>query len=385
MANYREWETKAADLCKEVDREERVERETADEALGLGGAPMGPPVAMARAQRQDMVDFSQIREQMIARQAAREVVFEETGTNLEEAVVIGDVDNKAIRFHNCTNMSYVVAEGQALLKVFVTNCSEVKIHIRCRVKTSFMEIDRASDVEIILDHALAMVQCDELTDGRVRIIFEEVENLSSIVHQNCPALEVAVTGQKSKRLGQAGSTQFISKPTAQGEYRTERVKRGEREFPVNIVECTSSSPSLQHESIPEEGQCDEFRRQQAEAKRLAGNSAFKANDFLQAAAYFTEAINLCQDLHLVWANRAQCWLKTGQPDKALIDASKCTELAPGYAKGWFRKGMALHALGLYGKAILAFCEAEKLDTKNPQIPEAIKMAQMMCKKHGSGE
>jgi len=316
------------------------------------------------------------------------VVFEETGPAApEEPLLIEDVDNKAIRFLNCNNRNYVLAQGQAIVKLFVTNCNEVKIHLRCRVKTSFVEIDRSSDVEITTDHALATVQCDELSDGPVRIVFQEEEDLGNILHQNCPGLEVAIAGQKPRRLGRAGARQFISKPTVSGEYKTEAVQRGEREFPVNVVEATVTSRSKQSQPSRFEEEEEELygSRLQAEERRLLGNSAFKANDFLQAAVHFTEAIELCEDLHIVWANRAQCWLKTGQPEKALTDASRCTELAPKYAKGWFRKGMALHALQLYSEAIPAFCEAEKLDPKNPQIPEAIKMAQLKCRQQASGE
>ena len=37
---------------------------------------------------------------------------------------------------------------------------------------------------------------------------------------------------------------------------------------------------------------------------------------------------LAPDLGAAWANRAQCWLKMGDPAKALADAEKCTEVEP---------------------------------------------------------
>eukprot|EP00975_Prorocentrum_lima_P065526 12903980-Prorocentrum_lima.AAC.1 len=39
------------------------------------------------------------------------------------------------------------------------------------------------------------------------------------------------------------------------------------------------------------------------------------------------------------ANRAACFLKLGQPEKALEDAEECTRLAPTFVKGHFRLGM----------------------------------------------
>merc|ERR1711933_138146 len=111
-----------------------------------------------------------------------------------------------------------------------------------------------------------------------------------------------------------------------------------------------------------------------EEKRLEGNNAFRANDFLQSALHYTEAIELCPTLHLAWANRAACWLSTAQPEKALEDSIRCIELQPDYAKGWFRKGIALHALRRFGEAVPPLTEAERLEPKNSQIPDAIKMS-----------
>ena len=43
-------------------------------------------------------------------------------------------------------------------------------------------------------------------------------------------------------------------------------------------------------------------------------------------------------------------------------------------KGHFRKGLALHAMGAHGEAVVALTHAEKLDPKNAQVVEALRMA-----------
>merc|ERR1712130_745727 len=98
---------------------------------------------------------------------------------------------------------------------------------------------------------------------------------------------------------------------------------------------------------------------------------------------YTQSLQLDHNNATVYANRSQCWLKAGNPEKALEDATKCTELEPGNPKGWFRKGMSLHALHRYPEAIPALVEAEKLEPHNKQIPDAIKMAQLMARKEAS--
>jgi len=388
MTNYNAWDAKTAALCKEADEEDEREKKAANEALGLTDGPQGPPVAKAKEQRKEMGEHSDHRKNFFANLEA-DVMTLENPAATEELIKVSDANGKALRLRSCSNVSYEIAEEQVITKLFITNCTGVKVRVRCIVKTSFLEIDRCSDLEVILDHPVATIQCDELTKGPVRVFFQEPENLGNIYHQNCPSLEVAIVGQEPRRLGTGGQKQLFSAPTAEGAYRTEEVIRGEKEFPVNALETAGVARrgGLQQQQEPESEQqpADERRREEAEAQRLEGNSAFKASDFLQAAVYYTKAIDLCGDMHVVWANRAQCWLKTGQPEKALDDAVRCTELAPDFAKGWFRKGMALHALQRYGQAIPALVEAERLDPKNQQIPEAIKMAQMMCRKHGPGE
>ena len=43
-------------------------------------------------------------------------------------------------------------------------------------------------------------------------------------------------------------------------------------------------------------------------------------------------------------------------------------------KGHFRKGLALHAMGAHGEVVVALTHAEKLDPKNAQVVEALRMA-----------
>jgi stress-induced-phosphoprotein 1 len=66
-----------------------------------------------------------------------------------------------------------------------------------------------------------------------------------------------------------------------------------------------------------------------------------------------------------------------QFDKALEDADKTTEIKPDWAKGWGRKGAALHGTGDLLGANDAFEEALKLDSSNAQAKaglEAVKRA-----------
>jgi len=371
---------------KEAEEDDRQAKEASDRALGLEGGAKGPPMAKAEEQRANMSELSNTRRNIIAEQQSKEVTFDHKGVEETIVVTTEEVGSRALRLDGCRDVAYTVPEGVQLLKLFVDRCERVKIHLENKLITSVMEISHCSDVEVRARCPLSTVQCDECTQKPVRLIFSEPEHVATFFHQNSPALEIALDGEEVAKVGKGEARQLVTRHGPNG-FATEVVVRGESEFPLNLQASIQamgcSAPLVEPEA--EASPAAEEKHAQAEARRSEGNAAFRANDFVQAAVFYTEAIDLCPDLHLAWANRAQCFLQTGDPEKALHDATRCTELAPEYAKGWFRRGMALHALRRFGEAIPPLTQAEKLDPKNSQIPEAIKMAQLMARRHGPGE
>jgi len=390
MTNFGEWDKKAKALEKDAEEEEKQAKEENDKACGLTDGPQGPPTAKSKAARGEMGGHSENRRNFIAEQQSKEISFEDS--NISEPVVLTEekVGKRAVRLRRCENVHYEIPEGLTLIKLFLDRCKNISVTLRQPMTTSTIEVCHCSDVEVISHCSVATIQCDECVKGHTRIRFYEPEHVGFFVHHNSPGLQVAVEGADSLTLGLAEARQYISRPRPGGEgmqFVTESVVRGEGDFPINAMgdglsRGRADAVKTGEEPDAETAPRDEEKRIRAEERRQEGNSAFKANDFLQAAVFYTEAIDLCPDLYLAWANRAACFLQTAQPDKAVEDATRCTELAPDYAKGWFRKGMALHVLKRYGDAIPALGEAEKLDPKNSQIPDAIKMAQLMCRKKG---
>jgi tetratricopeptide (TPR) repeat protein len=134
----------------------------------------------------------------------------------------------------------------------------------------------------------------------------------------------------------------------------------------------------------------------AEREKLCGNQSFSNAEYSQAAVHYTLAIDLANTadsqstifprpvselIHICYSNRAACFLKLGQHEKALADADSCIETAPDtFVKGHFRRGLALHALGRYAEALPSLGRALRLEdpTKKAslkQIQEAITFAE----------
>ena len=79
---------------------------------------------------------------------------------------------------------------------------------------------------------------------------------------------------------------------------------------------------------------------------------------------------------VLFANRAACFLKMGQHEKAEEDASASLKINPDNVKASFRKGLALHAMAQYYKALPILAESLKLQPKNKQIKQAMQFCEV---------
>ena len=109
----------------------------------------------------------------------------------------------------------------------------------------------------------------------------------------------------------------------------------------------------------------------------------KNGDYAQAVVHYTSCLQLDSNNHVAYANRSACFLKLGEHERALADAERCVKIEPGFVKGRFRIGLALHALCRFAEAAAALAEAETLDPKNAQIKDALKMAAFKARQKGT--
>uniref|UniRef100_A0ACD6AGT3 Uncharacterized protein n=1 Tax=Avena sativa TaxID=4498 RepID=A0ACD6AGT3_AVESA len=83
------------------------------------------------------------------------------------------------------------------------------------------------------------------------------------------------------------------------------------------------------------------------------------------------------------SNRSLCWLRFGDPTRALKDAQLCRMIRPGWPKACYREGTALMLLKDYEKACGAFLEGVKLEPGNAEIEEGLREALESLKISGS--
>mmetsp|Transcript_477 Transcript_477/g.718 ORF Transcript_477/g.718 Transcript_477/m.718 type:complete len:596 (-) Transcript_477:84-1871(-) len=92
----------------------------------------------------------------------------------------------------------------------------------------------------------------------------------------------------------------------------------------------------------------------AEEHKALGNTALVAKKFSEAIKHYTDAINVDGTNHVYYSNRSAAYLSKSDATNALNDADACIGLNPDFAKGYSRKGAALHALKRYNDSIKAY-------------------------------
>ncbi len=81
-----------------------------------------------------------------------------------------------------------------------------------------------------------------------------------------------------------------------------------------------------------------------------------AKNFSEAIEHYTNAINLDGTNHVYYSNRSAAYLSKNDAVNALEDANACIGLNAEFAKGYSRKGAALHSLKRYNDSIAAYQE-----------------------------
>jgi len=94
----------------------------------------------------------------------------------------------------------------------------------------------------------------------------------------------------------------------------------------------------------------------AEDFKAMGNKALVAKNFSEAIEHYTAAINLNGSNHVYYSNRSAAYLSKSDAVNALEDAQACIGLNADFAKGYSRKGAALHSLKRYNDSIAAYEE-----------------------------
>ncbi|OAA41442.1 heat shock protein [Beauveria brongniartii RCEF 3172] len=115
-----------------------------------------------------------------------------------------------------------------------------------------------------------------------------------------------------------------------------------------------------------------------------GNKAIADKNFDDAIDKFTQAIAIQPENHILYSNRSAAYASKKEWDSALKDAEKTTEIKPDWAKGWGRKGAALHGKGDLLGANDAYEEGLKHDANNAQLKSGLASVEKAMQQEAGG-
>lgn len=91
----------------------------------------------------------------------------------------------------------------------------------------------------------------------------------------------------------------------------------------------------------------------ADVAKEQGNEYFRKGEFSDAIRLYTKGIEhnpVGPTAHVLYANRAMCYLKLSKWDEAQKDCTKSLDLDRSYTKAYFRRAQARRNLGMYREA-----------------------------------
>ncbi|XP_029820806.1 E3 ubiquitin-protein ligase TTC3 [Manacus vitellinus] len=113
----------------------------------------------------------------------------------------------------------------------------------------------------------------------------------------------------------------------------------------------------------------ESSRKESEFMKQRGNEVFSRGAFVPAIISYTRAIELCRTNHLLYGNRALCFILTGDYERAVVDGKRATVLKPDWPKGHHHYCKALALLGRHEQALEANERAQELCR---DVPDGLK-------------
>ena len=128
------------------------------------------------------------------------------------------------------------------------------------------------------------------------------------------------------------------------------------------------------------GNPDEAR---ANALKQQANAFLVSKDYAKAIEIYSEAISLAPRNHVLFSNRSSALLEVGRIAEAITDAKHCVALAPSWAKGYLREGLALEAKGDLAAAMAALDAGLVVDSKDETLRKCRARLEAASRKAGS--
>jgi len=384
---YDGWRALTKEEGERVKREEEEEKKTAADKLGLAkNEPKSEAEKKDREKREALREAKKLWDGRKAVEEEQKFAYKNQ-TGVTKMLKKEDIAHRPVLvITDCKNCKLTLSEDLGtLIKVFIDSCEGTEVILKCPLITQHLEISHSENMTLIVAIPTETIQVD-LCDGVVvRYSQNCLKEGHKLYHAGVKRLEV--------HHFDSHSTQHDYSDLEKGDENSPMEERqflthlkGEQLLTERVRHASGIMPLTDAELSKVAGDEEILRAnlRQAQTKKVGGNEAFALGEHLQAAVFYTQAMQLAPSdndlLCVCLSNRAACNLKLGRLEEALDDAVACLAINSKYTKAWFRKGIALHAMKNYGPAIEALSEADRLEPKNKQIQEALGFAKVLLAK-----
>jgi len=120
----------------------------------------------------------------------------------------------------------------------------------------------------------------------------------------------------------------------------------------------------------------------AEELKNKGNAALSEGKIDEALSHYTEALKI-NPTKEYYGNRSLAYVKAGKFHEAIADAEKCIQADPNWARGYQRKGTALHNSRRFAEAVEAYKKGVLLEPGNAAMKKGLEDAEKLLKREDS--
>lgn len=327
-----------------------------------------------------------------------------------------------VNLDNLKNCSVLVQAKVISGTVEVHNCENVKVHFTRTTTVSTVQLDLSNsimlhftssakiepriyhagvtDLSVTLHNSASGTELKTTTsylkDGAVAVgnaTPEEYRFVTHIVDGNlCTEPIVAIDGSSGNAARPMTANELRAAEERKAAIQKKVLEQAEAMLMMKDKDGNPLATKKVENDVVEPVYTNEVSRIVAEcqADKTKGNEAFGAGEYAQAILQYSLALDKTEQLKdldttgkkgdlvpcdVLFTNRAACFLKLGEHEKAREDADKALEVNSDNLKAHFRRGMALHAMGQYELALPSLVTALRGQPKNSQILQAIQFCE----------
>ena len=197
---HAKWDAIAKEEVQRVEDEDALDKQASSLSLGTDSGPKSEAEAQDKATNKALREAKALWEKRRDEEKKQKLIITgETKTVVVDPKLLGDA--LVVDIQECKKAVVTLIPGLKVAKVFVSQCEDVVVEVRCPLITSFVEVSRCTKTTLITSKILHTVQCDLCDDCSIIWAtiecFNEAQDPGSRVYSAaCRRLGVAVGGRQ---------------------------------------------------------------------------------------------------------------------------------------------------------------------------------------------